>query len=241
MKITAYQINPQPMTVRPAPFERPWMDATNERYAYRCLPLNIANAYGWELLCPSGFSAVWRGDPGVESITIIPDPGSGVFALSHFGNGVLTMTIPVLFRTEPGFDLIAQGPINRPRDGVSPLTGVIETDWAPFTFTMNWVFTRPGASVRFEAGEPFCHVMPVRRADIEAFEPEQRQLSDDAELHAEYEAWRNSRDQFNADLAKGEPGAMSEKWQKFYYQGRGMAPAEGAKAEHRTRMRLKGF
>ena len=29
-----------------APVERDWMEATNQRFAYRCLPLNIANAYG---------------------------------------------------------------------------------------------------------------------------------------------------------------------------------------------------
>jgi Family of unknown function (DUF6065) len=30
--------------------ERAWMDATDQRFAYRCLPLNIANAHGWEIL-----------------------------------------------------------------------------------------------------------------------------------------------------------------------------------------------
>ena len=36
------------------------MEATNQRYAYRCLPLNIANAYGWEVLCNAGFLAMWE-------------------------------------------------------------------------------------------------------------------------------------------------------------------------------------
>ena len=31
--------------VRPAEATRPWMDATPESFAYRCLPLNIANAH----------------------------------------------------------------------------------------------------------------------------------------------------------------------------------------------------
>ena len=38
---------------------------------------------------------------------------------------------------------------------MQPLVGLIETDWLPFPFTMNWVFTRPGR-VRLEKGEPFC-------------------------------------------------------------------------------------
>ena len=39
----------QPL-IRPAPARRDWMDATPESFAYRCLPLDIANAHGWELL-----------------------------------------------------------------------------------------------------------------------------------------------------------------------------------------------
>ena len=32
---------------------------------------------------------------------------------------------------------------------LQPLAGVVETDWLPFPFTMNWLFTQPGR-VRFE-------------------------------------------------------------------------------------------
>ena len=36
--------------MRPAPHRRDWMDESPDRYAYRCLPLAIANTHGWELL-----------------------------------------------------------------------------------------------------------------------------------------------------------------------------------------------
>ncbi len=217
------------------------MDATDQRYAYRCLPLNIANAHGWEILCPAGFSAMWRGEPHLDSITVIPDPGTEPPALSHFGYGVLTFHVPAILRTEPGFDLMVQGPINRPKDGVSPLSGVVETDWAPFTFTMNWAFTRPNASVRFEKGEPFCHIFPIRRNELESFEPEVRQLSDNPELKAQYDAWTASRTQFNADLQQPGSQALNEKWQKHYYQGVDLSGQPTAAADRRTRVRLKPF
>ena len=104
------------------------MDATHQQFAYRCLPLSIANSHGWEVLCPAGFSAVWRGDAALDAITIIPDPGTAPAAVSHFGHGVLTFHIPCVFRTDPDFDLMVQGPVNRPKDGLYPLTGVVETD-----------------------------------------------------------------------------------------------------------------
>lgn len=182
MKLEVYVFEQQRVDLRPAPVDRAWMDASPERFAYRCLPLNIANAHGWEILSPSGFSATWNGGAGLDAITVTPDAGMRAPALSHFGTGVLTFTLPCLFRTEPGFDLMVQGPINAPKDAIAALTGVIETDWAPYTFTMNWIFTRPNTAVRFEAGEPFCHVFPIQRGTLEDITPELHALSEAPEL-----------------------------------------------------------
>lgn len=229
------------MRAQAAPFERPWMDATTQRYAYRCLPLGIANAHGWELLSPSGFLAGWRGGDELDAVSLIPDDSTAAHAMSHFGHGILTFHVPAIFRTEPGYDLMVQGPINRPKDGISPLTGIVETDWAPFTFTMNWKFTRPGAAVRFEKGEPFCHIFPIKRGELERFEPEMRSLSDDPELKAQYEAWSASRASFNTDLKTPGSSAETQKWQKHYYRGTDLAGQPTAADDHRTRVRLKPF
>ena len=116
MKLIAYVSDGHQLDVRPAPLERAWMNATDQRFAYRCLPLNIANAHGWEILCPSGFVAAWNGGKGKDAIEMFPDAGTTAPAVSHFGHGVLTFHVPCLFRTEEGFDLMVQGPINRPKD-----------------------------------------------------------------------------------------------------------------------------
>jgi Family of unknown function (DUF6065) len=39
MKLTAYVLEGHELDIRPAPVERGWMDATVDRFAYRCLPL----------------------------------------------------------------------------------------------------------------------------------------------------------------------------------------------------------
>src|SRR5437899_1905042 len=106
MKLTAYLIDGYRIDIRPAPVERDWMEATRERFAYRCLPLNIANAHGWELLCPSGFSAIWHGGPELNAVHVEPNDRTLPPAISHFGHGTLTFHIPCVFRTEPGFDLM---------------------------------------------------------------------------------------------------------------------------------------
>jgi hypothetical protein len=234
MKLIAYLSDGHRIDVRPAPHERAWMDATDQRFVYRCLPLNIANAHGWEILCPSGFVATWHGGKGKDAIKITADPGTTAPAISHFAHGILTFHVPCVFRTEPDFDLMVQGPINRPKDGIAPLTGIIETDWAPYSFTMNWVFTRPGAPVRFERGEPYCHVFPVPRGQLEQFAPQLRPMSEDPELKREHEAWTQARANFNRDLERENSAARQERWQRIYIRG---------SAEHapNTRLRLREF
>src|SRR6201982_425284 len=91
--------------IRPAPATRAWMDATPESFAYRCLPLNIANAHGWEVLNPVGFEAVWDGGTGVEAVTVRPDPGAAPeqAGVSLFGQGILTFHVQSVIRTPPGW------------------------------------------------------------------------------------------------------------------------------------------
>lgn len=240
LKLSVYVIDGHQLDIRPAPAERPWMQATKERFALRCLPLTIANAHGWEIRCPSGFSATWNGAAGIDAITVVADPGTKSPAVSHFGSGVLTFSVSAIFRSEPGFNLMIQGPVNFPKDAISALSGVLETDWAPYTFTMNWIFTRPNTTIRFEKGEPYCHIYPIERSTIEQITPELRLLSEEPELKRQYEKWEFERSAFNIELKRRGSEAQKQKWQKLYH--RGLSPDGGrVNPDHRTRLRLKPF
>jgi hypothetical protein len=239
-RLIAHVIDGHSFTIRPAPLERAWMDATDRRFAYRCLPLNIANAHGWEVLCPAGFTAIWTGGGGKDAVQVRPDPGQAAPAMGHFGSGVLTFHVPCIFETDPGVDLFVTGPLNRPKDAISPLSGVIETDWAPYTFTMNWAFTRPGRLVRFEKDEPFCHLFPVARGALEAVEPTTRLLSETPDLQKRHLEWSQSRTDFNEDLARRADKGPDD-WQKTYFRGLQPTGEPGAPAGHRSKLRLKPF
>ena len=217
------------------------MDATDQRFAYRCLPLNIANAHGWEILCPAGFTARWNGGTAKDAVSVEPDPGATAPALGHFGHGILTFHVPCLFETDPGVDLFVTGPLNRPKDAIAPLTGVIETDWAPYSFTMNWLFTRANVAVRFAQGEPFCHVFPVARAALDTIEPRLRRLSEAPDLERRHKQWAEARGTFNAELLRPGSEAAEQRWQKMYFRGLEPTGEPGGVEGHRNRLRLKPF
>lgn len=240
MRLTCFYQDGRP-TIIPAPMERDWMDATAERFAYRCLPLNIANAHGWQILNPAAFTAEWNGEDAIDSVTIRPssDVDPAKLPTSHFGYGVLTFHIGGLFRTDPGYDLFAMSPVNSLKDGIQALAGVIETDWSVATFTMNWKFTRANVPVAFERDEPFCMIFPVQRGLVEACEPDFQPIRSEPELDAGFGAWAHSRDEFVAKLKTEDEETRRRKWQRDYFAG---APLAGKVPEsHRTRLRPKPF
>src|SRR5262249_26310354 len=200
---------------------RAWMNATPNRFAYRCLPMVIANQWGWMIATRHRVEAIWAGTQPPEWLTATPDAESKtVIASIHFGSGVLTFNIGFLFRTPPGFNLHVRGPANSPKDGVSALEGIIETDWVDSTFTMNWKLTRPHHPVVFEAGEPIAMISPVRRGQLEEFLAQIQPLSANQEMFGNYTAWSKSRDSFNADLKVSGSAAKKVGWQKDYTRGR---------------------
>lgn len=241
MDLTLYVYPGWKPWIRAASSRRDWMDGTPESFAYRCLPLNIANAHGWEILSPCGFEAEWNGGPAVEDVAVRLDGAAEPFAPTPlFGQGVLTFHVQGLFRTPPGVDLWVGGPPNAAKDAIAPLSGVVETDWSPFTFTMNWRFTRANQPVRFEAGEPFCLIFPLQRGLVEQVRPRVADISEAPELKRRFETWSASRDAFQAQVAAHPPAAPSDKWQKFYYRG---VDAEGVAGspDHRSKLRLAEF
>src|SRR3984893_11128201 len=184
----------QPL-IRPAPARRDWMDGTPDSFAYRCLPLNIANAHGWELLNPNAFEACWNGQADTSAVTVRPHAEGPVasVATSLFGQGILTFHIPGILRTPPGWNLWIGWSPKQPKDAIYPLTGVVETDWAPLTFTMNWRFTRPNHWVRFDALEPMCFIFPVQRGALEHFTPRLEPMPGEPELQRAYSEWSDAR------------------------------------------------
>ncbi len=234
--------------VRPASAQRDWMDAAPNAFPYRCLPLNIANGHGWDILTACGFEVEWNGGPAPEDVTVYMDgqdasgavPASQDVPAALFGLGTFTFHISGLLRTPPGWNLWVSGPPNGAKDGVAPLAGIIETDWSPYSFTMNWKLTRPGHRVRFEENEPFAHIFPVERGKLDAFEPRYHAIEDAPELKAAFEQWSASRDAFQARMAAHPPEKPADQWQKLYY--RGLAPDGTCPVkDHQAKLRAPEF
>jgi hypothetical protein len=241
MQLECFATTSRPPDIVPGRPQRAWMEAFVDRHPYRCLPLTMANTTGWEILSPMGFTAEWNGGPAKEDITFTadhPHPDFHHFVSSHFSQGVVTFHPGYLFRTPPGWSLWCGGPPNHVKDGIQALEGLIETDWLPFPFTMNWIFTRPGR-VRFERAEPFCFITMVQDKPLEGVEVVLRSLESDDVLRGQYEAWARQRTDFNKRLHQRDPETVKAAWQRYYFKGEVPEAADFKPQDHVNKRRLQ--
>lgn len=235
---TAYVVgNTEGWVIEPASPRRRWMDEFANGFPYRCLPLSIANQCGWVVRCPVGFAATWYGGQAATSVRLSFDEHPERFCkeiTSHFGGAVLTFSLPWLFRTAPGVCLYVRGLPNSFRAGATALDAIVETQWAPMTFTMNWKLHDEHRTVRFEQGDAIALLMPVSLPLIESTEPRIRPIDADPALAAEFRAWSAYRSGFieRTDRAP-------EEWQKDYMAGRHVDGK--AEPEHKSRLKVRPF
>ena len=221
------------------PVQRDWMDATSERYAYRCLPLNMANQCGLWVLNPIGFTVTWNGNSSIgTNIAINFDNEPDLWKTwihDVFGSGILTWNIPYLFKTKPaGSRLLIMSPANSFKPHVQALTAIIESDWSNSAFTMNYKILTPNHAIRFEVGEPICQIIPISTnicGDLENATVTVQPLESDKSVYDEYHKWDTGRTTFMQDrlLGKHAPSA----WQKDYYRGSGNTRIRHPKIEYK--------
>lgn len=248
MELTCYVVGKKDIEVQPARPRRTWMDETPMAFVYKCLPLVVANTHGWEVLSPLSFEAEWNGGVGLDAVEVVVDeehlrppyPASPMVK-SHFGSGVLTFVPDVIIQTPPGYDLWIGGSPNEFKDGIQAMSAVIEADWMPFTFTMNWKFTRPGWRVRFERGEPYCFIFPVRRGAVEECEPVIRPMERGSEMDRMYRHAYARRLKLRGKEVPGvEVEGVDVKHNNWYAKGV-LPDLSGSFEEHRRRIRAKPF
>jgi hypothetical protein len=143
--------------------------------------------------------------------------------MSHFGHGILTFNLTFLFRTEPGWDLLVRGPANMVKDGICPLEGLVETDTAEETATMNWRFSRP-CRVVFEENEPFAMLVPQPRGPIEQFDPEYVSLDEAPDLQQHLREWSRDRLDYIHEHHGGAPGKQGDYSKKVTQRKLTLAP-----------------
>ena len=143
-----------------------------QKHAYWCLPLVIANQYGYGIKSLSTFEVEWNGgdSPDDVSITFLDDSETHMQDIkSWFGMGVFTIQNKFTLQTPKGVNLMTMNPPNQFIDGLINMNGVIETDNLKRDFTFNIRLTRPHHKIRINKGDIISAFIPIPRYFVDGF------------------------------------------------------------------------
>lgn len=144
---------------------------------YRCLPLSIGNMQGFAFSIPYSIKLLWNGGKSKKDISIFFDDDFDSSLTNHkyvevssqFGNGIFTVHFPFILKTPPGVNLMTIAPPNFPVPGISPMTGVIETDNLRYTFSLNFKIDFPEMMIKINKDYPIMGIIPIPRYYCDSF------------------------------------------------------------------------
>ena len=148
------------------PKKRSWFTS----HFYKCLPLSIANQYGFVLTLPFDIELTWDGKEHSEGITIKTEDNQSWFkVMSLFGSGIVTIATPFFLRTPPGVNLMTINPPNYILPNITVMSGVVETDNIRGPFTFNIKLQIPGITTTLRKGMPISGIIPIPRYFADGF------------------------------------------------------------------------
>ena len=143
---------------------------------YKCLPLAIGNMQGFVFSLPYTVNILWNGNntPGDVIIEYGEDfepykDFHSIYLNSEFGNGIFTIHFPLTLKTPPGVNLMTIAPPNFPLPGLSPMTGVVESDNIRFSFTLNIKIDIPNTMITILPNYPLVGMIPIPRYFCDSF------------------------------------------------------------------------
>ncbi len=154
--IELVKIGDKQLPVHPGLKSRAWMSP----HAYRCLPMVIANAFGWDVMLPADIVVEWDGGEGRKDVVICEGP-----ARAEFGLGTLTLSLDWVWHTPPGVQLMCMPVPNEEHQDFQTLTSIIETDHFDYPWFCTLRLREPGRWL-IEKGTRICRVIPVRLSDV---------------------------------------------------------------------------
>lgn len=161
MKVFVDKIKGHPVKIEQTKIQRDWMDATNDRHAYKCFPISQANTIGWSISFLHDIEFIWDGisDTSDSHVTILEDKGK--VCNTQRANASISFESGLYFKTEPNMSIISISPPNYFVDGASAFTSLISTSFFQDSYPIAWRITRPNTPIKIPAGMPVATLIPL--------------------------------------------------------------------------------
>jgi hypothetical protein len=179
--LTLTRTHQRTTTIVQSRVKRDWMDATYNKHAYQCMPMTLANVYGWEVQIEEDLVVQWDGANPPQILQGEYTSTGRKQAVSSIA-GMISINIGWAINTEENYSTWFTGPPNYFMDGAICLTATLPTSWWPDETQMNWKITKINEPVVFKAGDPICFFNIYDDRAMENVEIRTKNLWEDQEL-----------------------------------------------------------
>ena len=181
-KLILTKTHQQTTEIKQSRVKRDWMDATHNKHAYQCMPMTLANVYGWEVQMEEDLVVQWDGGQTPPVILSGEYASSGRRQAVSSIVGMISINVGWAVNTDEHHSTWFTGSPNYFLDGATPLSATLPTSWWPDETQMNWKITKIGEPVVFKAGEPFCFFNIYDNRVMQDVEIQVKHLWEDPEL-----------------------------------------------------------
>jgi hypothetical protein len=159
--IRVYKRKGHRVKIEQTKLHREWMDDTNDRHAYKCFPLSLANTIGYSISFLDDIEFIWDGiiDHTEDHVKIIRS-GHNICNLAR-GNATISFNTELWFETDENTSLLSIAPPNYFFDGVVPYTNLISSSFYQYPLPVAWRITRPNENIIIPAETPVITVIPI--------------------------------------------------------------------------------
>jgi hypothetical protein len=169
-------------TIKQSRVKRDWMDNTHNKHAYQCMPMTLANVYGWEVQIEEDVVVQWDNEQSAPRILQGEYTSTGRRQAVSSITGMISLNVGWAINTDEGYSTWFTGSPNYFHDGAIPLTATLPTSWWPDETQMNWKLTKIGEPITFKAGDPFCFFTVYDNRVVENVDIKVKNLWEDKEL-----------------------------------------------------------
>jgi hypothetical protein len=164
--------------------QREWMNLTDDRHAYRCFPVALANSIGYSISFLEDIEFVWDGvsDSSDTHVKIVRGHD---FCSPARGNATISFNTNIFFKTDENVSMLSIVPPNYFIDGATPFISILSTSFHNEMFPVAWKITRPNVNIIIPAGTPVATLIPISLKSLTNFELDLYDKTYDENHHVE--------------------------------------------------------
>lgn len=205
-----------------------------------CLPLTIANQYGFVIKAAHDIELFWDGTDGPVQVISegFHNPNSIQGYFNNFNHGILSIENQFIMKTPPNTNILVTQPPNHYIEGIHFMTGVVEADNLRRAFTFNIKVTTPNKTIKIKKGDWLSGFMPIPRFFVENYELVSakkifsEELLQNEKKHTEILHWERHANKIEG----GDKGKVNGSGRRYF---KGIHPNQKPYRNHQKRIKDK--